>query len=203
MCKEYVERRFPESVKFPFLPEMGFLGHQAITNIICQLFLIILLLRMLLFSLMEKKQYPFCTLYFLIKIWQISADVWFDLSKSFPWGLGTNQKIHSWIEHFLTIREVFFVHFSEMFSRHCNWESSTRYSCALTHSNSTMLWQQLRSFRLLMLAYMVSFKNYVDPNLTIQRSFIQRSSIQRSSIQRFSIQRRFWDIFKWERITTE
>ena len=97
------------------------------------------------------------------KCGKIQADVWFDLSKSFPWGLGTNQKIHSWIEHFLTIREVFFVHFSEMFSRHCNWESSTRYSCALTHSNSTMLWQQLRSFRLLMLAYMGSFKNYVDP----------------------------------------
>ena len=97
------------------------------------------------------------------KCGKIQADVWFDISKSFPWGLGTNQKIHSWIEHFLTIREVFFVHFSEMFSRHCNWESSTRYSCALTHSNSTMLWQQLRSFRQAMLANMGPFKNYVDP----------------------------------------
>ena len=42
------------------------------------------------------------------KCGKIQADVWFDLSKSFPWGLKKKKKIHSWIEHFLTIREVFF-----------------------------------------------------------------------------------------------
>jgi hypothetical protein len=64
MCKEYVERRFPEPVKFPFLPEMGLLGHQAITNIILQWFLIILFLRMF-FSIMEKKTISFLYIVFL------------------------------------------------------------------------------------------------------------------------------------------